>query len=119
VIQYTFEKRGDMLVVETNGFDESLEEVIAYNDAVKAEAAKLECDKILADERGLEYRLSVIDTYELGDYLSRTAAMFAKIAIVTNEGNREAAQFWENVASNRGIVVRVFYAFEEAEEWLS
>jgi hypothetical protein len=45
--------------------------------------------------------------------------MFKKIAVVTNEENEEDAQFWEDVASNRGVVVQVFYTLEEARQWLS
>lgn len=118
-IEYTIERSGDVVIVEARGFDEGLEEVLDYNRAIKERAEALGCKKILSIESELEYRLSIVETYELAEQLSDMARGFKKIAIVTGEDNQDAAQFWEDVATNRGIVVRVFYRLEEAEEWLS
>jgi hypothetical protein len=117
-ITYNMAKKGDTLIVETEGFDESLEEVIAYNNAVKEKAEALNCTNILCDERELEYRLSIADTYQLGEHLSHLH-IFGKIAIITGEENKDAAQFWEDVASNRGALVRVFYDEAAATAWVS
>ncbi len=108
----------DILVVKTKGYDENLAEVRNYNEVVKAEAERLKCDKVLCDERELEYRLSIPETYELANSLSEAIKDFKKIAIVTNKGNQEAAEFWETVAINRGVVAQVFYDFIEAKKWL-
>jgi hypothetical protein len=117
-IDYKIERRGDILFVETQGFDESLEEAIEYNNAVKERAQELGCRKVLCDERDLEYRLSVVDTYQLGEHAAQIANTFAKIAIVTSAPNQEAAEFWENVTKNRGVVARVFYTVAAAQDWL-
>jgi hypothetical protein len=118
-IESTIERRDSILVVEARGCDEGLEEVVEYHDAIREKAEEFNCNRILCDERKLEYRLSIADTYKLGEYISRRmAGLFAKIAVVTSETNQESAQFWENVTSNRGVVVRVFYDTEEAREWL-
>jgi hypothetical protein len=117
-IEYTMEKRGDILFVEVWGFDESLEEAVSYNNAVRGKAEALGCRKVLCDERDLEYRLSVVDTYKLGEHTARIATSFARIAIVTSEPNQEAAEFWENVTKNRGVMARVFYTVAAAQDWL-
>lgn len=108
----------DILVVKSKGYDEGLSEVINYNQVVKAEADRQKCDKILCDERALEYRLSITETYELANHLSEIVKSFNKIAIVTNKNNQETAEFWETVAINRGVVVKAFFDFIEARRWL-
>lgn len=108
----------DILVVKTKGYDESLAEVRNYNEVVKAEAERQKCNKVLCDERELEYRLSIPETYELANYLSEAIKNFKRIAIVTNKGNQETAEFWETVAINRGVIAKVFYNFIEAKRWL-
>jgi hypothetical protein len=118
-IKYSFSQEDDLLIVRTRGFDESLAEVRDYNRAVKKEAERLGCTKILADERELEYRLSVIETYQLAEDLADLVDAFQKIALVTHTNNREAADFWENVAANRGARVKVFYTIDLARSWLT
>ncbi len=117
-IEYRFEKLGDILVVETRGYDEGLDAALEYNRVVAERAKQLGCEKILAIEKDMEYRLSIVDTYKLADQLSKFALSFKKIAVVTNEENKDAAQFWEDVANNRGVFVRVFYSLEDAKAWL-
>jgi hypothetical protein len=118
-IEYSMEVSGDTLIVKVWGFDEGFEEAAAYNKAVESAAASAGCSRILCDERELEYRLNVTDTYRLGEYASEIARRFDKIAIVTVEGDEEIMRFWEDVTFNRGINVRVFFSEKEAVAWLS
>lgn len=117
-IHYRFTQQDDLLIVKAWGHDESLEDARNYNRAVKQEAEKHGCTKVLADERELEYRLSVIDTYKLAEDLAELVNHLTKIAVVTHEANQEAADFWENVAANRGLRARVFYDYDQALEWI-
>jgi len=118
-IQYTFDQEEDLLIVRTRGVDKSLLETSDYNRAVKQEAERRGCTRILADERELEYRLSVIETYQLAEDLVELVESLSKIAVVTHANNQEAAEFWENVAANRGVRARVFYHIEQAREWIA
>lgn len=118
-IQYTFQRQDQTLIVTTSGFDESLEEVMLYGMAVIQEAVLGEYATILCDETQLEYRLGILDTYEAAEFMSRQAASVAKAAIVCDEKNIKDAKFWETVAVNRGLIVRVFRDIESAHLWLS
>ncbi len=117
-IQYETHVEGDILHVTTSGFDESLEDVIAYGEAVVAEAKKYSCTRILIDESDLVYRLSTVDTYELADYYAKTFRGTGKVALVTSSENLEDAKFWETAVRNRGLFYRIFTSKEEAEAWL-
>ena len=117
-INYKTHVEGNILHVTTSGFDESLEEVIAYGEAIMAEATKHGCTRILVDERQLEYRLSTVDTYELANYYAKTFRGIAKVALVTSSENLEDAKFWETAVRNRGLFYRIFTSKEEAEVWL-
>jgi hypothetical protein len=117
-IQYSFRQEGDVLLATATGFDEAREDVIRYNNAVMEKAIESGNGKILCDERQLEYRLNVMDTFEAGQYVAAIARYVNRIAIVTHERNRADAEFWETVARNRGLQVRVFFNMEDARAWM-
>lgn len=118
-ISYSFDYNGDTLIVKAKGFDDSLDDVINYNSAVEKEAIRAECNKIICDERELEYKLNVSDTYELAKFMSEKIQRDFRIAIITLEENKDIVEFWENVSSNRGIQVRVFFKMDDGFKWLN
>lgn len=117
-INYKTHVEGDILHVTTSGFGESLEDVIAYGEAVIAEAKKHGCTRLLMDERNLDYRIDTVDIYRLANYYTNTYHSAGKIAFVTSEENIEDAKFWETAVRNRGLLCRIFTLKEEAEAWL-
>ena len=117
-ISYQIENQEKYLKVLTSGKDDSLEEVIAYAMEVVNAAIQFNCRKILCDERELEYSISVIDTYQLAEIASQYAFTLTKIAIVCDTKFLESGKFYETVASNRGLCVRVTSNYEDAIEWL-
>lgn len=117
-INYTFEVENDVLIVQSSGYDEGLENVIAFNKAVNEKAFRTGCRKIISDERELKYTLSVFETYSLGEFVSTNIREIDKIALVVKENQEEIALFWENVTANRRINTRVFLTMEEAKNWI-
>jgi hypothetical protein len=108
-----------MLEVETSGFDESVEEVIAYGHGVILEAIQSRCKQVLCNELELEYRLGTIDLYQSGKFIAEHAPRVGKVAIVTTEEQLPEIKFWENVVNNRGLRVKVFSSLHEAKDWLT
>jgi hypothetical protein len=117
-INYEFECNENLLKVKASGFDESPDEVISYNAKIQEKALLNNCDKVICDERNLDYKLSIIDTYKLGEYVSANIKGIKRIAILTNVKDKEIGEFWENVVVNRGCTAKVFYDEKEAITWI-
>jgi hypothetical protein len=118
-IAYAFTVRNKTLFVKTSGKDDDLEEVQRYSLAILEAALAAGCTSILSDETALEYALGVADTFESAKFIAGIAPSVCKAAIVCNPAQINDAAFWENVAVNRGVQVRVFKTMPEAEAWLA
>ena len=117
-IEYDFSVNGPLLVVETSGFDESLEEVQDYGMAVIDAAVQSRAELILCDERELEYRLGTTETYRAGEYVARMAPRVVRVALVCSQAACGDARFWGDVTTNRGLQTCVFTDVDEARAWL-
>ena len=117
-IAYNFVVENELLRVKASGKDGNLDEVKAYGMSIKA-ALDHGSEKVLCDESGLEYTLGTIDTFESACYISEYAPKIARIAIVCRSEDYDAAVFWQTVAVNRGLLVKVFNRVDIAEEWLN
>lgn len=117
-IQYTFKKNGKMLEIKAWGFDDDLEDVLNYNRAVLAAVHKYEADRVLSDERELEYRLGTLDTFELAKFAAEHAPGLGKVAIVFHPEHLADAAFYETVAVNRGMMVKAFQDYDAALAWV-
>ncbi|NJN64359.1 MAG: hypothetical protein HC882_05375 [Acidobacteria bacterium] len=118
-IDYVLSVNADLLRVKARGRDDDVREVIAYGLAVADAAAKAECSRVLCDETELEYALTTIDTFETARILADRAPRLAKVAIACRPSQIDDARFWETVAVNRGLRVRVFASLAEAEAWIA
>lgn len=118
-ITYTMQVESDTLVVRASGEDDSLEDAQAYGQAVLVRALAEKCSRVLCDERNLRYRLSTLDTYALASAIAETTPRIARIAIVCAPACFSDAQFWENVAVNRGLSVCAFKDLDRAKTWLA
>lgn len=118
-IQYALKSEGDLLFVKTSGFDENLQEVEGYGLAILEACKEGNYARVLCDETELEYRLGTLDTYQSAVFLASQAPRLIKAAIVCNEKFVKDAHFWETVAVNRGLTVRVFKDVETARDWLN
>lgn len=117
-IEYQMQVQGDLLLVETSGADDNLDEVKNYGMAVIRAALEGKCRRILCDELNLEYRLGTVDTFESAQFIASQAPHVAKIAIVCSLQSSADAAFWETVAVNRGLSVCMFHDRAEAAKWL-
>lgn len=117
-IDFAFSVQGPLLRVTARGRDEGLEEVEAYGLAVLDAALTSGCSKVLCDERELEYALSTTETFDLACGLAQRIPAPGRVAIVCKADQVADGHFFETVAVNRGMLVRVFLTIEEAESWL-
>jgi hypothetical protein len=117
-ISFQIENEECFLKVVAKGKDDDLNEVLAYSNAVVEAAIHHKSKRILCDERELEYSISVIDTFRLAESASIYANNLSRIAIVCDPKYLVDGKFYETVASNRGLFVRVTANYEEAVEWL-
>lgn len=117
-IDYRIEQQERYLFVKASGFAESLEEHMAYAHAAYHAMIKTDLRLILVDEKELEYRLGTYDVFELAQDLVNTFEHSARIAVVLHPDNTRDARFFEDVVSNRGLLLRYFATFEDAESWL-
>ncbi len=117
-IDFTACKKGDTLLVHAHGFDESLEQVEQYGMSIIAAALEQGAAQVLCDERELEYRLGTLDTYDAAAHIAAHAPAVCKVAIVCRPADIADAKFWETVAVNRGLTVRIFKEITDAYIWL-
>jgi hypothetical protein len=110
-----FESRPDYLLISPDGVY-SLEH---YKQAV-SQALSICLDKgmnkILADVRGLDSRVPVMDRYELGVHIAHTLGTRIAMAIVSSA--RAFDKLAEDTAVNRGGRVLVTEDVNEAMRWL-
>lgn len=118
-INYHFTVKHDILIVEASGEDDGLEDVMTYAKAIINEGIKHQCTKIICDERNLIYRLSTSETYELAKNTAFAAPKIARTAIITRPDFKEIIEFWETVALNRGLNIKIFFNIKEATKWLT
>lgn len=117
-ISFDHKLEGELLKITTQGSDDSLEDVYRYGMAILGLAIEHQCKLVLCDERNLAYKLSTMDTYELAEIASREAKFVQKIAVICNEKYLQNARFYETVAQNRGLTIRVTSEEEDALNWL-
>jgi hypothetical protein len=117
-INFTPVVEDGILIVVSSGFDKNLEETKSFNQKVLHEAKRLDCRKVLSDERNLVYNLSLFETHQLGQNLANNIEFIEQIAVVVDKNQHETAVFWENVTYNRGVESKVFLNVESAMNWL-
>ena len=117
-ITFSTRMEDGILAIESSGFDESLKEVQDYGMAVYQAAILNKCNRILCDETKLEYRLNTLDTFKSAEYISESVPAVARVALVCRPENINDASFWETVAVNRGLQVRIFTDREKAHKWI-
>jgi len=95
-----------------------LQQVLDYGGSVVDLAIERGVTHVLCDERNLEYALGTIDTYHAAEMIAARAAGLARVAIVCRPEFLKDGKFWETVAVNRALQVRVDTDLTRAREWL-
>jgi hypothetical protein len=117
-ISFHAEIANGVLLISASGRDENLQQVIDYGSAVIDLAIESGVTHILCDERNLEYALDTFDTFQSAQKIAELAPRLARIAIVCGPQFFKDGKFWETVAVNRALQVRVDTDIERAKEWL-
>jgi hypothetical protein len=117
-IEYSIGNTAGFLKVTAKGKDENLQEVMDYGHAIVDAAVHHGVAKVLCDETELEYALGTMDIFESARYISEIAPKIARIAIACKPEQTYDAGFWETVAVNRGLRVKMFKTVADAEKWL-
>lgn len=117
-LDYTFEVEGDLLIVRTSGYDDDINEAVAYGEAIIKNCVEKQCSRLLVDESGVTDVLDIVSQYQMVQRLRPLIPYQLSVAIVANPEHYQDTSFGSMVAENRGINVRVFTAIEDAMEWL-
>ncbi|NTW54470.1 MAG: hypothetical protein HGB15_06890 [Chlorobaculum sp.] len=107
-----------LLLITASGRDEDVQQVIDYGSAVIDLAVESGVTLILCDERNLEYALDTFDTFKSAQQIAEIAPKVIRVAIVCGAKFLEDGKFWETVAVNRALQVRVDTDIEQAKAWL-
>ena len=117
-IHHDLTVKGDTLEARAWGFDESLEDVQSYGLAIIQACREQGVTRVFCDERELEYRLNTFEHYEAAEFIAQQVPAVAKAAIVCNPQSLPAADLYEDVAVNRGLMLRIFTDIDQAWAWL-
>jgi hypothetical protein len=114
------EAEGDVLWVTATG-TRSLQTVLAMLQDIFAACVEKDLKKVLIDVLGLEGRLNIADAYKVPDKhfrKIRDRSVVTHCAIIDLKEFKESYKFFENVAANRGYLLRIFSDTDEAIAWL-
>jgi hypothetical protein len=116
--QLTFEAKPGYLHARVTG-ENTIENVKGYIAEIRRECAARGCAYLLVEERLEGPRFGVTKVYEIvSEGSARARGAFEAIAYVDVNTDGKLVGFAENVATNRGVPIRIFMTVAEAEEWL-
>ena len=76
--------------------------------------------QVVVDIRGLRGQPGVISDYELATFsVEQGLSVIKKAALVYRQENYEFTSFFETVAINRGLNVKIFVEEDEAVAWIT
>lgn len=94
------------------------EEVWRQFESVGEHCKRTKKDKVLIDTTRADGKVSFVERFLLGERTLIFARYGLKVAFVDRPERIHPQKFGEVVARNRGVNVRIFPDFQEAEEWL-
>ena len=104
-------------IIEIDSYDRvSYEESLASLASLQTLMAATGIRKILTDTRRQNFRPDLLKVYEFGKRLPNST----RIALIVSQEQptAEAISFLDDVASNRGVLIRLFGSQNDALEWL-
>ena len=117
-INFNIKEEDRFIRIVSSGSCEDLTQLKEYVLAIHNAAVSFEKTRILVDETQLEYKLSTIDNFNSGRFVSYLNPKPKKIAVVCKLEGWDDTKFWETVAVNRGVRVQVFKDIDSAENWI-
>jgi len=107
-INFVINDKDKYLKIISTGSCENLVQLKEYVLALQEATVSSGHTRLLVDETHLEYTLSTLDTYNSGCFLAQLSPKPQKIAILCKTSGWNDAKFWETVAFNRGVYVKIF-----------
>ena len=117
-INYAISDEGKYLKIVSAGVCEDLNQLKEYILAIHNATISSGHKRVLVDETQLEYKLSTFDTFNSGRFASSINPKPKKIAVLCKLEGWNDTKFWETVAVNRGVAVKVFRDQDSAENWI-
>jgi hypothetical protein len=96
----------------------NLQRAKVFTDEIKKVCAESGQSKALVDARKVEGKISILDRYELGKYITHVRDTVTRIALVGPEEQMLSDKFLENVTNNLGVRTLVTTDIDEAIQWL-
>ena len=117
-INFVIKDEDQFLKIISTGSCNNLVQLKEYVLALQEATVSSGQTRFLVDETHLKYTLSTLDTYNSGCFLAQLTTKPQRIAILCKTSSWNDAKFWETVAVNRGVNVRVFDDRVSAGNWI-
>jgi hypothetical protein len=108
----------DLLIIISAGCEKSLEDSINYISAILQVAVDTRCEKILLDERDMQYDLSKEEGVSLTEYIVDHTSDIGRTAIVCKPEDYENLHRWAGELQKQGHDLRYFTDYDLAYQWL-
>ncbi len=116
--EVTYEEKPEYLYAFTSSPHDDLNEALSVWMSIAKECKNRGYRKLLIEE-DVGDQLSIIDMYEFASKLSEIGFRGIKLAFVDRQAeDYEDNMFGEIVATNRGLLGKIFIDISEAEKWL-
>jgi hypothetical protein len=96
----------------------SLEAAKQSVDMLAEACNKESCYSVLFDCRPMTGEMPMFDKYKIGEYGAKVLPHVIRVAMLGREDQVSPDGFFENVAVNRGMILKVFSDEKKAVEWL-
>jgi len=117
-INYVISDEGKYLKVVSAGACEDLNQLKEYVLAIHNATISSGQERVLVDETQLEYKLSTLNSFDSGRFVSSIGPKPKKLAVLCKLEGWNGTRFWETVAVNRGVPVKIFRDQDSAEKWI-
>ena len=119
-IVYSSEKKNEYLYLVGEGTEDGLKENQQIHRMILDLCREHNRRRVLIDDRNVVYTASTISIFDLAKYYVEVGVphCIKRAAVVVNPAYDETNDFFETVVRNRGVNLRIFYDYEEAEAWL-
>lgn len=118
-MSYEITRREDISALQlTHTGHADISELSAAREQVINDLTDQGCGRLLVDVRHVEHELGMQDHFEFTPANASLLPMGLHVAVVVRPDFPHIAQFIENVAVNRGVMLGIFEEAQDAEHWL-
>ena len=110
--------KGSYLLVEFFG-EFSVENGKQCVDSMTRACESRDRSKVMLDCRRMTGMMSIFDRFQVAEYGASKQRQIRQLALLNREEIVQPDNFVENVADNRGMNMKIFTKFDEAELWLN